>query len=191
MGDVWNLSGVSWGYPNIRSGNGSAIIALTVPANSGSTRFQYITVNNLTNSADTKQVYVEQGSGSTKTLIVNPQRINVSDSGGTYQVTVKVQNYNPTDLVIENHSYGIEVGDIHFVGDTALVDIRVPENMTDSGKTFSVFFTLNGTISSSVNIIQEAKQFYLKVTPKLINSTESGDTYTLIIETNDSSFIIE
>lgn len=185
-GDSWALSGYSWGTPNINNGHSSAIIAFTVPANTGSERFEYITVDNITNSGDTKMVYVHQGTGSTRTITVNPQSINAVASGGTYQVTITVDNYNPSsDVVSETHSSGIGVGAINFTGNSAVVDITVPQNTTESGKTYTVTFTLNGTTSVTLTITQDGNQFYLTVTPTLINTSESGDTYTVVISTND------
>lgn len=187
----WQLTGFTWGTPNINHGRTSAIVAFNVPA-TVSARTEYITVLNLTDSGNTKLVYVEQGSGATRTITVNPQTINSSASGGTYTVTITVPNHSDNDIITVNGSSGITVGSIVFTGDTANVTITVPENNTESGKTHTVTFTLNGNVSTTLTINQEANTFYLTVTPDVINVDASGMTTTIIIDTNDpSGFIIE
>ena len=187
----WELTGFNWGTPNINHGRTSAIIAFTVPANTGSPRTEYITVNNITDSGNTKLVYVQQGSGATRTITVNPQTISAAASGGTYMVTITVPNHTENDIITVSASSGITVGNIVFTGDTANVQITVPTNITESAITNTVTFTLNGTVSTTLTIVQEGNNFFLTVTPTNVYSEASGLTTTIVVTTNDpDGFII-
>lgn len=190
-GDNWILTGYSWGTPNITYGRTSAIIAFQVSNNlTLSVRTQYITVQNTTNPEDTKQVYVEQTKGTIKNFSVSPTAITANVTGGTYQVTLTCTNYLGSDVISESHTEGITVGSINMTGSptgSCVVDITVPANQSNTSKTYTVTFTLNNNKTATVTINQAAAEIYLTVNPVLINSNESGDTYSVQIYTNDEA----
>ena len=188
MGDNWRiLSFPNWLTVSPTQGSASAILSVTASENTGTdSRNGIITVFNATLN---KSYEIICGQSSTQTIdersiTITPSPLNIGSNGGTSTVTINYMNRNG-DFLIPETSGGVTVGNIVFTGNTANVDITVPENYTFTNRTFNILFKGDG-IQQSLTINQEAATAYLEVEPINITFGNTGGTATITIRSNDT-----
>lgn len=184
----WRIVGrPNWITVSMNQGSGDAILMVTANQNNeADTR----TGTMVFWDATTNQQYLvictqtSQSSESGRTITIVPNPATAAASGGTITVQIAYTNREGDFLIAEPDS-GVTVGQINFTGDSANVEITVPENGTFTGKTYSVVFNGNG-ISETLIINQSAATPYLTVTPNNLVFGATGGTATFTIITNDS-----
>lgn len=182
----WRITSPSeWYGFNQTQGAGSTTISCFAEENSGSTtRTDSI---EFTDAYDLRKYYVQivqYSSATTKTITITPNPVSsVLAEGETISVTIVYANRQGDFLIPTPSDTGITVGEIIFTGDTAIVDITVPENDTTSAKTYTVRFD-GATLYKTLIINQVASD--LIVEPELIRINSRRKIRRITITSTDS-----
>lgn len=182
----WRITSVSdWYGFNQAQGGGSTTISCFAEENSGATT-RTSTIE-FTDAYDMRKYYVQviqYSSATTKSITITPNPLVADPTGITTSITITYANRNGDFLIPTPSDSGITIGSIVFTGDTAIVDITIPENNSENPKTYTIRFD-GENISSTLTISQGAGD-YLIVNPELIHINSRRKIRRITITSNDS-----
>lgn len=183
----WRIvSADTWYAFNQSQGSISTTISCYAEPNTGDTvRTSTVVFYDATERTTRNVVITQNASGSTANITITPNPLTVESTGGTKQIIINYVGRGEDFLIPTPSSTAITIGDINFTGETANVNITIPENIEFTAKTYTIDFS-GLYASETLTINQSANEPFINVVPSSITFDSTGGTATITITTNDS-----